>query len=219
MSARSRSHGGSSCRDFTFGSWQFVGARQEAEELQTHSAPKCWQLLPGSQLVKCPLIGLPFPTGSGQEALEGQVALPILSLTPLGFSEGFGMVGRESVHHHWWLVPLSSEHRLSVAKEWQQSQGCSLRSGFFRTGKSLLFPGFPGCCPRGDGTEPAWRTPSGRAGNSRMARQEHLEGINTSPQQELGRGENKAGEGKPGQNKMVLVGKGIPAPRRGGRNG
>lgn len=77
-------HGGSSCRDFTFGSWQVVGARQEAEELQTHSAPRCWQLLPGSELVKCSFIGLPFPTGSGQEALEGQVAFPILSLSPLG---------------------------------------------------------------------------------------------------------------------------------------
>lgn len=100
MSARS--HGGSSCRDFTFGSWQFVGARQEAEELQTHSAPRCWQLLPGSELVKCSFIGLPFPTGSGQEALEGQVAFPIL---PLPHWEHFGMVGRESVCHHQWLVP------------------------------------------------------------------------------------------------------------------
>lgn len=102
MSARSR--GGSSCRDFTFGSWHFVGARQEAEELQTHSAPRCWQLLPGSELVKCSFIGLPFPTGSRQEALEGQVALPILSLAPGAFSEHFGMVGRESVSPHWWLV-------------------------------------------------------------------------------------------------------------------
>lgn len=96
MSAWSHSHGGSSCGDFTFGSWQFVGARQEAEELQTHSAPRCWQLLPGSELVKCSFIGLPFPTGAEQEALEGRVAFPILSLTPLGFSEHFGMVGRES---------------------------------------------------------------------------------------------------------------------------
>lgn len=76
MSAQSRSHGGSSCGDFTFGSWQFVGARQEAEELQTHSAPRCWQLLPGSELVKCSFIGLPFPTGTEQEALEGRVAFP-----------------------------------------------------------------------------------------------------------------------------------------------
>lgn len=115
--------------------------------------------------------------------------------------------------------PLDSEHRLSMAKEWQESQGCSLRSDFSRTGKSRLFSGLPGCCPGGGGAEPAWRARSGRAGNGRMARHEHLERINTSPQQGLGRGKNKAGEGKPGQNKMVLVGKGIPASRQGGRNG
>lgn len=215
MSARS--HGRSSCRDFTFGSWQFVGTRQEAEELQTHSAPRCWQLLPGPELVKCSFIGLLFPTGSGQEALEGQVAFPILSLTPLGALWDGGQGVRVS-------PPVAGAPSvLNTDYPWQRdgSKAEAAASGliFFQDWEELPDFRAPRMLPRGRWSRACLENMKWESKEWQDGETQHLERINTSPQQELGRGKNKAGEGKPGQNKMVLVGKGIPAAQQGARNG
>lgn len=102
-----------------------------------------------------------------------------------------------------------------------QSKG-SLRSDFFRTGKSCLFSGLPGRCPERDGADPAWRTRSRRAGNSRMARHEHLERINTSPSKSLEGERTKQAREKQGRTKWCwwekafqLLGKGAGMAEQG----